>query len=218
MPRRYRKKKRVVRKRRYRKKTGFNKQLLGNTLATTLVYNEQYTLNADVFPALAIQMIRANGLFDPNVTGGGHQPRGFDEIMPLYDHFVVVGSKITIKIPASLDPHMVGIALKDSTTLQTTLVGYQEGRHVRSRMISSNSGGTTIISMGFSAKRFLGRSHPMSDSQLKGSVAADPVEQAYFHIFTGSPQAGGGNPPLIVIDATIQYRVVFIEPHQPTQS
>ena len=39
---------------------------------------------------------RANGLYDPDRTGTGHQPFGYDEWSPIYDHFTVVGSRITV--------------------------------------------------------------------------------------------------------------------------
>ncbi|HIA02129.1 MAG TPA: hypothetical protein EYN66_09490, partial [Myxococcales bacterium] len=39
---------------------------------------------------------RANGMFDPQVPLGGHQPRGFDEFMDAYDMFTVLGSKISV--------------------------------------------------------------------------------------------------------------------------
>ena len=39
--------------------------------------------------------LRANDLFDPEFALGGHQPRGFDDFMNIYDKFTVTGSKIT---------------------------------------------------------------------------------------------------------------------------
>ena len=38
----------------------------------------------------------ANGCFDPNVTGTGHQPMGFDQMMLFYEQYTVVRSKISI--------------------------------------------------------------------------------------------------------------------------
>ncbi len=218
MPRRYRKKKRVYRrKRRYNKKSSFNQKLLGNSVATTLVYNDQFSLDAGANPSIAAHVFSANGMFDPDITGVGHQPRGFDEIMLLYDHYVVVGSKMTLLVPTGDSTKIVGIALKDDNVMETTLVGYQEGRYVSSKMMAPDAGGTKIITYGFSAKRFLGRASPMSDPQLKGSDAGNPTEGAFFHVFTGAPRAGV-NPSSSVFDVKIEYRVVFIEPQNPGQS
>eukprot|EP01045_Picozoa_sp_COSAG04_P042478 COSAG04_NODE_13438_length_606_cov_0.792899_2_plen_75_part_01 len=38
----------------------------------------------------------ANGLFDPDTSLGGHQPRGFDGFMEVYKKFTVKGSRISV--------------------------------------------------------------------------------------------------------------------------
>lgn len=40
---------------------------------------------------------RVNGCFDPDMAVGGHQPRGFDEYMNIYERFTVVSSKLTVQ-------------------------------------------------------------------------------------------------------------------------
>lgn len=39
-----------------------------------------------------VTTIRANDLYDPEFAIGGHQPRGFDEMMKVYKTFTVIGS------------------------------------------------------------------------------------------------------------------------------
>ena len=38
----------------------------------------------------------ANGLFDPQVAVGGHQPRGLDEFLEIYKKFTVTGATISV--------------------------------------------------------------------------------------------------------------------------
>lgn len=45
----------------------------------------------------ALQQVRGNGLFDPDATGIGHQPKGFDRISALYSRYYVGASKITVR-------------------------------------------------------------------------------------------------------------------------
>lgn len=38
-----------------------------------------------------------NGLFDPNSTGIGHQPRGFDQWMQIYNKYTVIGARVKVE-------------------------------------------------------------------------------------------------------------------------
>lgn len=47
--------------------------------------------------AVGAYAFNANGLYDPNDSGGGHQPMYFDQYMTVYDHYKVLGSVITVR-------------------------------------------------------------------------------------------------------------------------
>jgi len=70
-----------------RNKLGFPQQI-----KTTLRYafRTEFALNNE---NAVVTQIRANDLYDPEVALGGHQPRGFDDFMKIYDKFTVTGSK-----------------------------------------------------------------------------------------------------------------------------
>lgn len=51
------------------------------------------------FPASAVlndRVFAGNGLFDPDITGTGHQPLGFDQWMGIYDRYRVHASSIKV--------------------------------------------------------------------------------------------------------------------------
>lgn len=64
---------------------------------TKMRYNELVSI-ASVGGSLSAYTFVANGLFDPNNTGTGHQPMYFDQAMLIYNHYKVIGSKINVKI------------------------------------------------------------------------------------------------------------------------
>ncbi len=213
--RKYRKRRPI---RRRRKRNGnFNKTLLGKSHAATLKYSDGYSLNAGTPPLVATQVMRCNGIFDPDATGVGHQPRGRDQLQALYDHNTVVGSTITVKFtpaPSATHPLIVGIALKDSSTVEATLNGYLEGRYTSYKVMTLND--HAIVKMNFSTKKYFNAHNIISNSLFRGSAVADPSEQAFFHIFAGSLNAS--DPTATDCSVVIKYAVVFNEPKNPAQS
>jgi len=51
-------------------------------------------------------------LAPPNVSLGGHQPRGFDQLMAVYETYTVLGSKISVNwmYEGYNGPSVIGIA------------------------------------------------------------------------------------------------------------
>lgn len=215
-PRRYRNKQRKV--------LSFTKAPIPNRFATKLRYVEFTTINPGVAGIAGVHVVKANGMYDPNQTGVGHQPRGFDQLMSMYDHFTVVGARISVQFStyanSAYSPLNVGIALKDSNSAYTDANDYLEGRNVVSRMIGAtttqSAGGISSLSKSFSTRKFLGRSKPLSDPELKGSTVTDPAELAYFHIFAAPMDTSDVDP--VTISYRIDYLCVLTEPKQPAQS
>lgn len=212
--------KRKRRSRRPRRKSSFGRSgaPMARKYAAVMNYQDEFLLNADT--GAAVQVFSANGLFDPNISAGGHQPRGFDQIMPMYDHYVCVGSTIRCTFVNSSDsPLYVGISVRDSATVTSVANNYMEGHTVRYVIIPPALGGNApvrTVSMKLNPNKFLSRSHPLSDAELKGSVSANPAEQCYYHVFTES--LDGTNPDPIPVSAALTYSAMFIEPKQVTQS
>ena len=87
----------------YRKGKYRKRKLISNTLspmpcsfATKLTYSSNVSINPGAAGTPAAYVYRANGLYDPDLTGGGHQPRGYDQFTPMYNHWTVVGAKVTV--------------------------------------------------------------------------------------------------------------------------
>lgn len=65
-----------------------------------LLYSEQQSGSST---GMSYYSYRANSIYDPNYSGVGHQPRGYDELAPFYRKYEVVRSaiQITISVPDS---------------------------------------------------------------------------------------------------------------------
>lgn len=78
--------------------------------------------------ALAIYVYTTNGLYDPNTTGIGHQPTGFDQLMALYNEYVVIGSTIKVSFTNSDETNaaICGISMLDYSTTDNDWKKYVE--------------------------------------------------------------------------------------------
>lgn len=220
--------KRKFKKRRYRRRTPLyrNSMGLGNKLVRKTRYVEKnIVLNPSIGGLADSYVFSANGLYDPNVSGAGHQPIGFDQIMNFYDHYVVLGSKITVRVlnGDTTNSMICGVTLQDNATEvpnATRLI--ENGRCKWTQLAAANTSyagssvGPKTLVMKCNPNKFLGRSKPLADSQLKGSASSNPTEQAYWHVFAEpNTTADGGSVQLHVV---LDYLVAYIEPKTLIQS
>lgn len=216
-------KKRKYSKRR-RKKRGFQltRQIgsapVSKTQVTKLVFCEQIALDPGV-GLVSTATYNAGGCFDPRVAIGGLQPRGFDQWMAFYEHFVVLGSKITLMFQTTgLQPSdgngIVGVYLKANSIQEiSTIPELIEQQNSVYKPISpiGGSNSTVIMQKNYSAKKFLGRASVLSDPTLKGTITADPTESAYYEIVVGASN-NGDNLGSVRCLVKIEYIVALIEP------
>lgn len=213
----------VFRKRRH--VLSFTKAPMPNRFASKLRYVSYANLDPGLAGIAGVQIVNAMGCYDPDITGVGHQPRGFDQLMTMYDHYTVIGSRITVefvqKLAGSYNAMSIGIACKDDSVALTDVNDYLEGRNVVSTVLppsaSAEPSRIRVLSKSFSTKKFMGISHPMSSSNCRGSATTNPADSGYFHIFA-APLNTTSDQAAITVQYRIDFLVIFTEPKQPAQS
>lgn len=194
-------------------------------MAAKLRYADTHDLTFGGVTAYSDVIYRANCAFDPYATGVGHQPRGFDQYMTMYDHFTVVGSKISLTFtnesnaaPVSM-PIACAVVLSDNNVpITTSWADIMERGDIAKTTIAHPEGSNAVrsIKKGFGAKKFFSVSNVMDNANLKGDVVTSPQEQAYFHILNAVPAIASDRG--VNVQVVIDYIVVFSEPKQPPQS
>jgi len=190
---------------------------LGNQLKTTLRYCERnVSLNPGVSGAVASYAFSCNGLYDPNKTGIGHQPIAFDQIMLMFDHYVVTGATITAycQNQDSTYQQFVGIQCDDNaaslvTHDPNTLIEQGRGKWALLDQFGT-SADTRILKMRVDPNKFMSRSNALCDPELKGSVTANPVEQCFFQLWAAPVISADSSQCIVTV--VIDYEVTFIEP------
>lgn len=221
--RKYNKRKRTYRKKRQYRRKGPSTVMgpLSNRLKTTMIYHDSFTLDVGAAGTPAIYQFTANGLYDPNITGVGHQPRGFDQLTPLYDHYVVIGCKLTVTAQNTDtgNANILAMLVKDNTTALLSDNDILENRYVKYTTLAPEGSGPNTKSMTIKVNpnKFLGRSKPLADSELKGSSSANPFEQCFIQLYA-IPMPGAFDTNRLYCRVRIEYTALWIEPKQPAQS
>ncbi len=207
------------RRRRTRRRRVVDSHPVPNSKLVKLRYSDTFPLDPSAATA-AHYLFSANGIYDPNITGIGHQPMGFDEWMTFYDHYKVLGSKCTITFQnqgATLASNVVcGIYLNDDTSSSVNITDMIEQRDTNWRFIEPIGGNSTInVTKGFSARKSLGSK--FTTAEAVGSALTNPAEQSFFDVWAASSDATV-NPPIIQCVAVIEYTVRLSERRTLTPS
>lgn len=154
-------------------------------------YCDNFAISTLAAGAMNIIQFTCNNLFDPLQTGSGHQPMYYDQIAALYNHWCVIGSKITVRIsPAAANqvPAVVGLYVEDDATITPTLFGCLENAQATHKVLSFNANNPITLSKKWSAKKVFGKG-VLANTDLQGTASVGPVERSYFTIFVDSSAA-----------------------------
>jgi hypothetical protein len=195
--------------------------MLGQKLNRKLIYHERYIqLDPGVSGVVSVQKFSANGCYDPDVTGTGHQPMGFDQIMQLYYHYGVVGSKITASFSntSATQAQLVGISIVGDSAVSATASELIEQGNTTWLLLGALGSGTDTakLSLAVNPGKFLGDQNVLDEESMQGSISANPAEQVYFYVWA-EPLAAT-DTVLVRMCATIEYQVAFLEPKNPGSS
>lgn len=103
-------------------------------------------LNPGAAGAAASYVYCVNGLYDPNVTGIGHQPAGFDEYMAIFQEYVVLGAHVKVSFTNSdtTYPAIVGMSYSDSNVTTTDFRRYVENGYTTWCQLGKSGSGNDI--------------------------------------------------------------------------
>lgn len=198
-----------------RRKSG----LMPDRKIVTLRYFDIFVGACDLI--IASRTFNANSLFDPDSTGVGHQPRGFDQWSTLYNKYVVLSSTIHVKAfkPSTSAAMMVSLATTEAGIANDTDQSDMMENNPRTTRTAGSAGNgfpPLQVRASLSVGKYLNRRRLMDDDDLIALTTANPAKLVEWHLNTiraGATDAG--NCDLLV---TIVYRAMFLEPRKFGQS
>lgn len=230
MPRKrmYRKKKNTFRRKFMRKNVRRQKKylkisklklnyptFLPDKLMMKMKYSDTFTFGSIGYNE---RLYNGNSIFDPDRTGVGHQPYGFDQISSLYGQYKVHGCKIKITAinnssvvtaDFSVTPVQGSVSILTSTQ-QSRELPYNKYRNIP--VLGSNN--KVIISMYMSSKVIFG--NKIYDDDYSALITANPAI-IWMYIISGEHMTGS---LAVTIDCQIDltYYVTWSDRRQLAQS
>ncbi len=157
-----------------------------------------------------------NSLFDPNRTGIGHQPRGFDQLTPLYNRYCIDQCSWDIEIPSLPVNMQYAVVPANGISVITDVSDAAERRFSSIRAIGT--GGPNAVFRGScNLPNFLGRSlyNYHIDDTCASQVTTSPNEVLELHIVSTNPGLTGATVTLFV---KLTYRGIMHDFIVPTPS
>lgn len=190
----------------------------GKQFYTKLRYNEAHTFSAGGAANFASSYeMNLNSLYDPNESGIGHQPMGFDQLMGIYEKYTVVAAKITVAfLPDTTVPSVCGLRLKDGNT--PTLVDKKkliENGDSKWAYASTANGGNNriILTKNVNIKKFFGQKAIVGDEKFTMSSTSEPADDdSCVAELWVAPISASDTHGRTVVDINIEYTAVFTEP------
>lgn len=193
-------------------------KILSTSKVVTMRYQEQFSIDSTLGGVVpGTYVFCANGLYDPNTTGTGHQPRGFDQLMAMYRRYEVLESLLEVWAdPADLNnSHLIALSVRSTLTPPATRDDMLEHRTCMIKAVAGSDGGPSVTyqKIAVNPGEFLGMKN---DDTTRGDSAGNPISSVYFHVSTiPLPSAEGG---VIHCQARLTYKVKLSEPREPIAS
>lgn len=185
-------------------------------MCVKLKYFDKYSISITTGIPQA-QVWRGNDCFDPDLTGSGHQPNGFDQWSAFYNFQTVVASAVRVRVfPTTVTTvltntiEVVVFPNTASGVLNSKNVG--TGREqVYAKWLTINAGNfpNTIRSYMSTAKMAGTAPTAISDavSAYTNTVGASPTLAWYWHMYVNCVDEASSTS--LIADVEIDYYVIF---------
>lgn len=157
----------------------------------------------------ASYIFSANSIYDPNVSGVGHQPYTRDEYANLYSYYRVLKSRISATfiptVSGAAGSAVCGIAIHPDTTTVSSFDTIRETKGAHYKVSGADMNKVTVTN-GYNAKKMFAANM----GNLNALMGTNPGEGAYFHVFVTNALSSGDLSPVDIV-VTIEYTVYMWE-------
>jgi len=186
------------------------------TSRATLKYCDVLTVNAPAGLAGGASY-RANSIFDPDETGTGHQPMGYDTFALIYGVYCVLSSRMRITAVASGNTGALcacGIGLDDDGVIGTpstsTLIE-RGGYNYKYYKDSSSCVDPVSVTASFDATKWFGKKYTVDDPNMSALIGANAGRSCRYIVFVG-PLDASSDLSTTTFSVEIEFDCLFSMP------
>lgn len=175
----------------------------------------KYVMYGSMDPAAGLyseQVFNAVSLNDPDFTGAGHQPRGYDQIMAMYSVYQVMAASIIVEVvpgPTSTgQPGVIALSCsQDTSSYNSSGFDFFEQPAVVYKMMPNDASVTKQLKLAVVPWKVIGIDK--EDNALKAAANANPTQVLYLRFSYGATDLSAENPGPISYMVTIIYDAEF---------
>jgi len=160
-----------------------------------------------------IYVYRINSIFDPDFTGVGGQPGGFDQLKALYGRYRVMAFKykVELEVITASDAASLVCAPVDNSAFSTTAEALADLRHASPVSSAQFGSAKAVVSGGFHVGELLGYSDAsvLANTNMDAAVTANPTFQQFLFICWET----SGASTAVWLTVTLEY---FVRMEVPT--
>jgi len=185
----------------------------------TFSYSDMVTVNGLAAGAFQGHAFNGNGLYDPDDTGTGHQPRGFDQMKALYRTYKVNASTIRVRFVGTSTGAGVVCGLfadASSDSNPTTAYIYDVLEIYKNNAILSNTDGSRSIVELTDRRTTTSMQYNKESDSSEALMTANPGNTWLWRIIVWNAHTSAAFTGQIFVDLT--YEAEFSEPVEPLYS
>lgn len=159
--------------------------------------------------AMSVNVFRTNSCFDPNLTGGAHQPRGWSQLTNLYTTYRVIRSVCHVdfcKQGGVTVPYVCGIARRALPGVEGGLIEYIEQKGCVFKNSSGRQTNKTSLTLTWNAKKAFPTG--VDPTLTAANMTNDPTTTHHFHVFYAGLSLAD-NPEPIIFSIRLTYYVLL---------
>lgn len=169
----------------------------------TMRYSTVISLNAGIATP-ANYLFRANSLFDPDYSGIGHQPYGFDTYATIYDYYEVIDCIITMTPISGSTSGIYGITLEDDNNVEINYDTIREQKGAKIATFIDNGTNSGPLVHKYTAKFFPNK------YQQSSSMTTNAANPFFFNCFMEG-RNDTAEPSSVDFMITLTFRARFNE-------